>query len=169
MPSYFPRQTVKWKVEEAAAFRRLTLSMGAMALITGVAVRLFRSLLLSQTWDSLVYVGAYYVIFAIILSVMTALHLGNYTVRHWVWRAPVFAALEAAAEMATSFVLILLGREPFGTDRADMSHWPALAVGTLFRREIQICLFALVLAGVVQSVRSFLRSREHRAAAAKLT
>src|SRR5688500_4749803 len=169
MRSYFPRQTVKWKVEEADTFRRLTLSIGAMALITGVALRLFRSVMLSQDWDSLFYPIAYYGILAIILCGMTALHLGNYTVRHWVWRAPAFAALETVAEMATSLILTMLGREPFGTGRAELSHWPVIAVRTLFRREIQICLFALVLAGVVQTVRSFLRSREQRAGAPKLT
>src|SRR5215210_721902 len=126
MSSFFPRQTIQWKaVHEPDAFRKLTLSIVEMALITGVAVRLLRSLWMSHAPDSLLAIGGYYVALGILLCGMTALHLGNYTIRHWLWRAPAFAALEVAAEMATSLGLIGLGREPKGTVRAEYHDWPA--------------------------------------------
>jgi hypothetical protein len=166
MGSFFPRQTIQWKVQEPDTFRKLTLSIVEMAVITGIAVRLLRSIWMSHGVNSLLVLGGYYVVLGIILCVMSALHLGNFTVRHWVWRAPAFAALEAVAEMVTSLALIALGREPKGTVRAEFHDWPGMAVDTLFTRLVEICAFALVLAGVVQAVRYFLLTRENRASTA---
>lgn len=168
MSSFFPRQTIQWKsVQEPDAFRKLTLSLVEMALITGVAVRLMRSIWMSHAPDSLLAIGGFYVAMALVLSVMTALHLGNFTIRHWLWRAPVFALVEVAGEMAASLALIALGREPKGTVRAVYDDWPAMARDTLVLRGLEICVFALVLAGVVQLVRYVLLAREHRTSTAE--
>ena len=166
MAEYFPRQTLTWKVEEPPAFRRLTLSLLEMALITGVIVRLYRSVVLSHAADSWLYVGATAAFGALILFGMLAIHLANFPIRHWLWRAPAFAMLEVAAETLTSLGLIALNREPHGTSRAGMSDWLPMATETLLARSVFIILFALVLAGVVQAVRYTLLRREHRTSTA---
>ena len=65
----------------------------------------------------------------------------------------VKAALEVAAESATSLALIWLGREPEGTARAEWHDWPSMAVWTLVTREATVCAWAVVLAAVVWIVR----------------
>lgn len=162
MAEYFPRQTLTWKVEEPPAFRRLTLSLIEMALITGVILRLYRSLVLAHAADSWLYVGATAAFGALILFGMLAIHLANFPIRHWLWRAPAFAVLEVAAETVTSLALIALRREPDGTARAEMADWLPMATETLRTRTVFIILFALVLAGVVQAVRYALLRRERR-------
>lgn len=162
MSNYFPRQTVAWKLEEPPAFRRLTLSLVEMALLTGVVLRLYRSLVLTHGSDSPLYFGVTIVVGLLFVFGMVSMHLGNYPVRHWLWRAPAFAALEFAGEMATSLVLIALHREPLGTSRAEWHDWPALAQGVLYTRVVAIVLFTLVLAAVVQTVRYFLLRVEHK-------
>ena len=58
MTNFFPRQTVAWKLEEPPAFRRLTLSVVEMAVLTGVVLRLLRSIALTQgPADSWIYLG----------------------------------------------------------------------------------------------------------------
>lgn len=162
MPSYFPRHSIAWKVEEPPAFRRLTLSLVEMALITGVAMRLFRSLALTQGGSSWIYWGAAAAIGGLLFFGMATAHLGNYTVRQWVWRGPLFAVLETVGEMVTSLALILLEREPFGSGRAELADWPAIALDTLAWRLAALSLFTLVLAGVVQFVRATMIKEEHR-------
>jgi hypothetical protein len=163
MTSFFPRHTVTWKIEEPPAFRRLSLSLIEMAAITGVLLRLYRALALTHApADSWAYLGGTFAIGAVFLLGMATLHLGNYPLRHWTWRAPAFAAVEAIAESATSLLLIALHREPVGTARATFSDWPRLALDMLFWRLIVLVLFAVVLAGVVQLVRRVLLRRDHR-------
>ena len=163
MAEYFPRHTLTWKVEEPPAFRRLTLSLVEMAILTGVALRLYRSIVLSHgASSSWLYLGGTFAIGAIILFAMCTMHLSNYPVRHWLWRAPAFALLETAAGMATSLLLIWFGREPYGTVRAEFQHWPAMAANTLLVHLIAVVVFALILAGVVQAVRIMLLRRQHR-------
>ena len=163
MAEYFPRHTLTWKVEEPPAFRRLTLSIVEMALLTGVVLRLYRSIVLSHgAASSWLYLGGTFALGAIVLFAMLTMHLSNYPVRHWLWRAPAFALLETAAEMLTSLVLIWFGREPYGTIRAEMHHWLAMATNTLLVRLVAIAVFALILGGVVQAVRIMLLRRQHR-------
>ena len=164
MANYFPRQTVAWKqIEEPAAFRKLTLSLVEAAVLTGVVIRLLRSVALRhEPGSSWLYLGALIALGAVILFGMATAHLGNYPIRHWVWRAPLFGAVESAAEMLTSLPLIALGREPIGTARATLEDWPRMGLETLVYRTVAVCVFALVLAGVVQFVRWLLLKHEHR-------
>ena len=163
MSSLFARDTTSWKtMDEPAAFRKLTMSLVEMALITGVVLRLYRSLVLTHGTDSWIYLGGTFALGAVFLFGMVALHLGNYTVRRWVLRAPAFAVVEIAAEMATSAVLILLHREPLGSSRAEFSDWLPMAWNLFVWRFMPIILFALALSGVVQAIRYFLLRRENR-------
>ncbi len=169
MARYFPRETVPWHLEEPRAFRKLTLSLPAMALISGVLVRLIRvGGGQSATWWG-VFAGI--ALGAIVLLGLATAHLGNYPVKHWLWRAPVFGLAEGAAEAGVSALLIALGVERLGSTHAHMSDWPSIATDTIIGtpglafidgRVVMVSLFALVLAGVVQIVRYLLLRHENR-------
>ena len=109
-----------------------------------------------------VVVGTFIILPIVVLALAT-LYLGNYPVRQWVWRAPVFAAAETVAEAVTSLVLIAAGRERWGTGRAELGDWPAIAGATLAWRLVMICGFAFVLGAIVQWVRrrEFAAERRH--------
>ncbi|HUQ81936.1 MAG TPA: hypothetical protein VM076_12380 [Gemmatimonadaceae bacterium] len=164
MTPYFPRQTAEWpKFEEPAAFRRFSMSIWEMALVTGVLVRLYRALAMTTgPTNSWLYFGTTLALGLLVVLGMATLHLGNYPLKHWLWRAPLFGALEAAAEALTSLGLILAHREPNGSERAHLHEWPGIAAGTFFWRFAIVVLFALVLAGIVQLVRYLLLRRDHR-------
>ncbi|HUF28536.1 MAG TPA: hypothetical protein VMM18_16275 [Gemmatimonadaceae bacterium] len=166
MVEYFPRQTLTWKVEEPPVFRRLTLSLVEMSVLTGILLRVYRAFVHAHAADSWLVAGTTLAFGAVILFGMLAIHLANFPIRHWLWRAPAFAILEAAAEMITSLGLIAIGREPYGTARAEMHDWMAMATNTLLIRVVAIALFALVLAGVVQAVRYALLRRDNRGSTA---
>jgi hypothetical protein len=74
------------------------------------------------------------------------------------WRAPAFALIECTAEMATSALLIWIGREPYGSIRAEWHDWPSMAIGALATRGLVIILWTLLLAGIVQIVRRMMAS-----------
>jgi hypothetical protein len=163
MAPYFPQYTATFKLEEPRALQRFSRSILPMAIVTGVGLRLLRSLALARTPnESLILVGSLFALGVVILVGMTALHLGNYTLHRWTWRAPAFAALEATAESLTSLALIAVGREPMGSSLATYADWPELVIRTFFWRLTFVILFALVLAGVVQLVRYVLLKRDHR-------
>jgi hypothetical protein len=163
MPAFFPRHTVAWKLEEPSALRKLTLSLVEMAVLTGIVVRLLRSLALTNAPDgSLLWIAAAYALPIALLCAMLTLHLGNYTLRQWLWRAPAFAGIAAAAEMAVSLLLITLHREPLGSGRAELSDWPSMAVTTAIAEFVTVGVFAALLAGVVQLMRWALLKHEHR-------
>ena len=162
MAKYFPRHTVAWKLEEPPAFRKLTLSLVEMGLVTGVLLRLYRSLVITHGASSWIYFGLTAAFGAVVLFGMCTAHLANFTIRQWVWRAPVFAALEIAGEMLASLALIALHREPWGTGRATFGDWPSMMADLLVWRAIPILVFTLLLAGVVQVVRYLLLKFEHR-------
>jgi hypothetical protein len=159
---FFPRHTVEWRVHEPAAVRRMSLSLVAMAVLAGVLVRLYRWVLLayapSSIWSLLAGIGGGALI---VLGLATA-HLGNYPVRHWLWRAPLFALVAASAEMATSAALIALGRERLGSDLMHWHDWREDLIRNIALRFAVLCAFAFVLGGVVQIVRRVLLKREHR-------
>src|SRR5436190_23085460 len=94
---FFPKHTVQWHIEEPTALRRFSLSLWEMALMTGVVLRLYRAVVLNYgatTWTWLAAFGVTMLIFC----AMTTLHLANFPVRRWLWRAPLFALLEVSAE-----------------------------------------------------------------------
>ena len=164
MTPYFPHTTVEWKkFEEPPAFRRFTWSIAEMAIVTGVLFRLYRALAMTTgPTNSWVYFGGTLALGALFILGMATLHLGNFPLRHWVWRAPVFGAIEAAAESLTSLGLILAHREPIGSERAHPHDWLGIAANTFLWRIGVVIAFALVLAGVVQFVRYMLLRRENR-------
>jgi hypothetical protein len=160
---YFPHQTLEFRIEEPPAFRKFTMSIAEMAIVTGVLFRLYRALAMTvgptTNW---LYFGGTFVLGLLFILGMATLHLGNFPLHRWLWRAPVFALIEAAAESLTSFALILAHREPIGSERAHPHDWLEIAGRTFLWRVVGVCLFALLLAGVVQFVRYMLLRREHR-------
>ncbi|MDQ3698556.1 MAG: hypothetical protein M3373_11120 [Gemmatimonadota bacterium] len=163
MTPFFPRDTVEWRSHEPAAIRRLTLSLVAMALLAGVLFRLYRLAVLmyappENLWVFLAAMGGGMLI---VLGLAT-LHLGNFPVRHWLWRAPLFGASEAAAAVLTGAVLVAIGADRMGTGQMSWGDWRGTALATLALHTGVVCMFALILAGVVQAVRRILLRREHR-------
>ena len=166
-PRYFPRHTQDWRIEQPSALRKMSFSLVEMAIITGIAVRLLRSIALSYDGGFLYYV----VVFAFgvtILFGMLAAHLANFTLRTWVRRVPTFAALEATGELVTSAALIALAREPLGSrERAEFGDLPQVALGLIQYRIIPLIVFGAALAAVVYAVRYVLIARERDAEAAE--
>jgi hypothetical protein len=153
MSNFFPRHSVEWRLEEPLAFRRLSLSLVEMALMTGIVLRVLRALTFTHGRASWLFYGAAFVVGMAILLGMTTAHLANWTIRSWLWRAPLFALLETAGEMGTSLILIAMRREPEGAVRAEFHDWPSMAFRALLQSELSICLWAALLAGVIVFVR----------------
>ena len=159
MPSFFPRVTTELRLlEEPRAFRRLSFNLAEMALLTGFVMRLYRSVALTHGSNSWIYIGGTLGLGVLFLCAMATLHLANYPLYRWTWRAPLFSAAEAGGEMLMSLLLIWTGREPTGTARAEMHDWLSLAWSALWTRGITICGWALLLAGVVSVVRHYIQS-----------
>ena len=149
MPAFFPVKTATFKLDEARAFRRLSFSVVEMAIITAVVLRVYRALALALAGSNVFFLGLSFALGFVVLFGMVTLHLGNFTVRRWLWRAPLFALIEAAAESLTSLGLIALHREPLGSARAIYADWPGI-VGNIFTWRVSaIVVFAAVLAAVV--------------------
>jgi hypothetical protein len=153
MATYFPRTTNEIRSDEPSAFRALTLSVVEMGLLTGVVIRLFRSLVLTHGSNSWLYLGGMFAIAAIFLFAMATVHLANFPLRRWLWRAPALGVLVAAGEMAASLLLIVAGREPNGTVRAELADWPGMAISVLLFRATAVCAWALLLATAVTVAR----------------
>lgn len=161
MRDFFPRVTSDWTLEEPAAMRRFTLSIVETAILTGVSLRALRALVLAagigDSWTRVVVAAS---IALIILFGVATLHLGNFPVQRWLWRAPAFAGLVVVAEMATSALLIAVGREYIGSSIATWSDWPIMLRSAMLTRIPALCAYAALLAGVVQIVRRLLLRRE---------
>lgn len=153
MSSFFPRHSVEWRLEEPQAFRRLSLSLFEMALLAGIVLRMLRALTFTHGRASWLFYGAAFAVGFLFLLGMATAHLANWTLRSWLWRAPLFALVETIGEMATSLLLIAAGREPNGAVRADFHDWPSMALRALLQSELSICLWAALLAGVIVFVR----------------
>ena len=165
---FFPRQTVAWKLEQPHALRHASLSLPYMALLTGVPLRLWRAYALTHgAADSWAWVGGTFLIGLVFLYLMVAIHLGNYTLRHWLWRAPVFALLESGVEIIMSLALTTVGLEPLGAARAELSDWLTTSVRTVVWRLAGIILFVMVLAVVVSIIRRLLLMAEQRSSMAE--
>ena len=158
MPPFFPRHTLEFRLEEPKAFRRLTLNLTETALLTGVVVRLFRSVALTHGFNSWLYLGGTVSVGILFVCGMATAHLSNYPLYRWSWRAPLFGLVESAGEMAVSFLLIWAGREPEGTARAEFHDWWSMAWSTLWIRGLGICAWALLLAAIVMVVRRYIHS-----------
>lgn len=154
MANFFPRQALEIRLEEPKAFRKLSYSLVEMAVITGVLLRVYRSLVLSHDSSSWWYIGGTVAIALVLLVGMTTAHLANYPLHQWVWRAPAFWIIEVTAEMAMSLLLIWAGREPTGSVRAHFVEWPDMFARTLLLRGLAITLWSLFLVGVVHLVRT---------------
>jgi hypothetical protein len=154
MSDFFPLHTATMRIEEPKAFRRFSLSLVEMALITGVLVRVYRSLVLTHGTNNFGYIAATMALALIFIVFMATAHLANYPLQQWLWRAPAFAGLEVVGEMATSLLLIWLSREPNGTVRAHFNDWPSMVMRAALYRGGIVLLWSLVLAAIVQVVRN---------------
>jgi hypothetical protein len=153
MPSYFPRQTIELKLEEPKAFRRISFSLVEMALLTGVLLRVYRLVILTHGSNNWLYLGGTIALGLLFLLGMLTAHLSNYPLHQYLWRAPAFALVEVAAEMATSALFIAVHRERNGTASAHWDDWVGMSFDTLRARGLAIVFWGLVLAVVVQLVR----------------
>lgn len=149
----FPRHTIQLSVEDTQVLRRFSFSLWEMAIVAGVIVRLYRLFVLTHGSNDWLYLGGSFALGLIFLLGMATMHLANYPLHQYVWRAPAFALIEVAAEMATSLLLISVGREPLGTVRAHYADWVGMGLNALLIRGIALMLWGLVLAGAVQLVR----------------
>jgi hypothetical protein len=135
-----------------------------MALVTGVLVRVLHAVF-NAHGDSLDWhaIAGRFILIPVILLGMAAVHLAQFPVRQWVWRAPAFAGAEVVVGAVTSLVLIAMERERIGTVRAEFSDWPAMVVGMLAWHLVMICLFAFILGLIVQWVRrrEFVAAHQH--------
>ena len=154
MSTFFPKHTVHWHFEEPTILRRFSISIWEVAVLTGVTLRLYRALVItSGSTSSWLVAGGTFALALLLLCAAATVHLSNYPMQRWVWRAPAFAAIEAAAESLTSLLLIWLGREPLGSTRAEWGDWLPMAALTLWTRAFTICAWALFLAAIVWIVR----------------
>src|SRR4051812_21772424 len=81
----------EWDFEEPAALTRIARSPVELAMITGVVIRLFRAVVLTQGDASSAFLAAALVLGTLFLLGMATLHLGRFPVKEWPWRAPLFA------------------------------------------------------------------------------
>lgn len=154
MTKYFPKHSVQWHFEEPTVLRRFSLSLVETAILTGIVMRLYRALVItSGSTSSWFWAGSTFALGLLLLCAAATVHLANYPVQHWLWRAPLFALIEVAAESATAAALIWFGREPHGSARAEWSDWLPMAGGTLWTRMLIVCGWALFLAAAVWIVR----------------
>ena len=163
MAEFFPRHSTTWRLEQPKALRRLSLSLPQMALVTGIVIHLWRSYALTHgSPDSWAWVGGTFLVGAAFLFLMCAIHLANFTLRNWIWRAPLFAVLEAGTEIVMTLALTTLNLEPLGADRAEFSDWIPTGIRILLLRFGGIVLFALVLGLVVSVLRRIILVAEDR-------
>lgn len=141
--------------------RRISLSLPLMAVLAGAGLRIYRAIVLQYGWsDRWLWIAGTFIAGAVFLFLMATLHLGNYPVKAWVWRAPTFAVLEALTEITVSLGLTLVGLEKVGSLTATLVDWQTTSVRILFFRLVGISLFALVLALVSTVVRLWLLPRK---------
>ena len=163
MPEFFPRDSITWRAERPHALRRLSVSLPQMALVTGIGMRLWRSYVLTHgSADSWAWVGGTFLVGVSFLFLMTAIHLGNFTLRNWMWRAPLFAILESGTEILVSFALTTLNLEPLGADMAEMGDWLPTATRIVLWRLAGVVAFTVVLAIVVSILRRIILAAEDR-------
>ncbi|HVA58864.1 MAG: hypothetical protein WBQ26_03050 [Gemmatimonadaceae bacterium] len=153
MATFFPRHPIELRLEESKAFRRLSFNLVETGLITGIVLRLYRSVALTHGTASWLYFGGTLALGVAFVCAMATAHLANYPLKKWFWRAPAFAFAVVVGEMTTSVLLIWAHREPTGTARAGFDDWPGMAVTAFWTRELAICAWAALLAVIVTVVR----------------
>jgi len=153
MPPFFPHHTVELRIEEPQAFRKFSFSLVEMAIVTGILLRLYRVVVLTHALNNWLYLGAAVALGAVFLFGAVTAHLANFPLHQYFWRAPAFALIEVAAEMATSALLIALGHERNGSVPAHWDDWLGMSRNALLERGLPIVVWGLLLAGVVQLVR----------------
>ncbi len=153
MPTFFPRHAIELRLEESKAFRRLSFNLVEMGVLTGVVLRLYRSVALTHGSPSWLYFGGTFALGVVFVCAMATAHLANYPLKKWFWRAPGFAIAIVVGEMAASLLLILVHREPTGTARAGFGDWPGMALNAFWTRELVVCGWAVLLALIVTIVR----------------
>lgn len=141
-------------LEEPAFLRRVSLSLPLMAILAGAGLRSYRAVVLEFGWsDSWLWIAGTFMGGAFFLFLMATMHLGNYPVRAWSWRAPLFALVESATEIAVSLALTLFGVERIGSLPATIEDWQGTSMRILFYRLVGITGFAVILALVSTVVR----------------
>ncbi len=162
MPLLRPTMVLSnFELDEPTFVRKLSLNVVVMGLLTGVTLRLYRALILQAGWsNSWLWIAGTFVGGVGILFLLATMHLGNYPVRSWVWRAPLFAMIEAATEVSVSLALTVIGLERIGSLTATIEDWQNSVVKILIVRFVGIMLFALVLAFVSTLVRLVLLPRK---------
>jgi hypothetical protein len=151
MSRFFPRDVVHWGEEKLHPLRAFAIRTIEPAGITGLVLRVWRTIVLgSGSWIFFVSGLTMGVLF---LCGMLTWHLGNYPVKRWPLRALAFFVIEFAVEMGMSSLLIVFGRERYGSQAATWGDWWPMAGQALWQRGLTIVLFALILAFVVQLVR----------------
>jgi hypothetical protein len=154
MSTFFPKHSVQWHFEEPTILRRFSLNLWEVAILTGIVLRLYRALVITAgSTSSWLWAGSTFALGLLVLCAAATIHLANYPIQRWLWRAPLFAVVEVAAESATALMLIGFGREPSGSARAEWSDWLPMAFTSLWTRLIIVCGWALFLAAAVWIVR----------------
>jgi hypothetical protein len=163
MSPFFPERgfTAK-RVDSFIA--RIPRSVVPMAIITGLVVHIYRVFVLASPtitfgWISLFLAGAGE--YVLLLSLSTV-YLGNHPVRQWIWRVPVFLAIEWLVEAAAVAVLIRVRFERIGSEQARAADLSSIIMDRLIWHGSAIIVFSFVLALVVQTVRYALLKHEHR-------
>lgn len=159
MARFFPKDVIHWGEEQLHPLRAFAVRTLEPAGLTGVILRIYRSLLLSVGAGWMAFVAGL-TLGALFLCGMLTWHLGNFPVRRWPLRVLAFIIIEAGAEMGVSSILIAFHRERFGSRMATWADWWPMAGQTVMERGILLMLFALVLAGAVQTVRRTLDRRD---------
>ena len=160
MVRFAPTHTGAWDVYEASAVRRLSRSLPAMAIVTGIVWRLLRAIFLGTgPTDAPLFFGSVIALGVLVFFGMATLHLGNYPLKRWVWRVPVFALVEGVAEVAMSALLIALGHEPYGSAMADWSALGSIAFTVLSTHVLVLSVYGGILAVVVQGIRRSVAAR----------
>ena len=159
MAPFAPPSTGAWDAYEASAVRRFSRSLFAMATLTGVAWRLCRALFLGTgPTDSPLFFGSVIALGVLVYFGMATLHLGNFTLKRWVWRVPLFALTEGVAEVGMAAMLITVGRESYGSARAEWSDLGSIAATVISTHIIVLIIYSGVLALVVQGIRRSVRA-----------
>lgn len=165
MPGFFPRQSINWAhLDEPPVIRRFSIAWWTLPLVAGVVVRLSRALVFAAGSTNVLTPIVYGVLLILVACGALTAHVGNFTVRQWIWRVPVFAIVEAAAESVVSLGLIVAGVEQLGSEPATPAEWPLIAVTILRDRMILLVTYAAVLGALVEFVRFAVLKRADRVA-----